>query len=25
VGVPNPDDYVMVRRASHVDYFDGEV
>jgi uncharacterized cupin superfamily protein len=25
VGVPNPDDYVMVRRSSHVDYFDGEV
>jgi uncharacterized cupin superfamily protein len=25
VGVPNPDDYLMVRRSSHVDYFDGEV
>jgi uncharacterized cupin superfamily protein len=25
VGVPNPDDYVMVRRSSQVDYFDGEV
>ena len=25
VGVANPDDYVMVRRSSHVDYFDGEV
>jgi uncharacterized cupin superfamily protein len=25
VGVPNPDDYLMVKRSSHVDYFDGEV
>jgi uncharacterized cupin superfamily protein len=25
VGVPNPDDYVIVRRSSRVDYFDGEV
>jgi hypothetical protein len=25
VGVGNPDDYVMVRRSSQVEYFDGEV
>ena len=25
VGVGNPDDYLIARRSSHVDYFDGEV
>jgi uncharacterized cupin superfamily protein len=25
LGVPNPDDYLIVRRSSNVEYFDGEV